>query len=80
MEHKIIVDVLAEFQSEAGRVLPRRLRLEDGTRLIVDRVTDMRRAASLKAGGCGMRYTVLIEGRRHYLFRDEDAWFLEPWG
>jgi len=43
----------------------------------VDRVLDVRPAASLKAGGAGTRYTVRIRGRQTYLFREEDRWFVE---
>ena len=37
----------------------------------------MRRAASLKGGGLGIRYTVRIMGKETYLWRDEDCWFVE---
>jgi hypothetical protein len=48
--------------------------MDAGLRLIVDR----RRAASLKAGGVGIRYTCLICGGQHYLFYEENyKWFVE---
>ena len=76
MSRKVYVEVAAVFTPE-GQILPRRIRWEDGTLFAVDRVVDIRRAAALKAGGCGLRYTVRIGGRQTYLFLDEDRWFVE---
>ena len=50
---------------------------EDGRKFPIDRVMDVRQAASLKAGGQGMRYTCRIAGKEVYLFCDEGKWFLE---
>jgi hypothetical protein len=38
---------------------------------------DIRRAASLKAGGCGVRYLCKIMGTETYIFFEEDKWFVE---
>ena len=76
MSRKVYVEVAAVFSPE-GQILPRSIRWEDGTVFAVDRVTDIRRAAALKAGGCGLRYTIRIGGRQTYLFFDEDRWFVE---
>ncbi|MBQ7089043.1 MAG: hypothetical protein IJN04_05315 [Clostridia bacterium] len=76
MNRKVYVEVAAVFSPE-GQILPRRIRWEDGTVFTVDRVTDIRRAAATKAGGCGLRYTIRIGGRQTYLFLDEDRWFVE---
>ncbi|WP_330601097.1 hypothetical protein [Caproicibacter fermentans] len=43
----------------------------------IDRVLDVRPAASLKAGGAGIRYTCRIQGREKYLWREQDRWFVE---
>ena len=58
---KTYVDVLARFDA-AGKVTPIRIKWEDGRVFPVDRVLDVRRAASLKGGGLGVRYTVRILG------------------
>ena len=76
MSRKVYVEVAAVFSPE-GQILPRQIRWEDGTLFAVDQVLDMRRAAALKAGGCGIRYTIRIGGRQTYLFLDEDRWFVE---
>lgn len=76
MSRKVYVEVAAIFTPE-GTILPQRIRWEDGTLFHVDGVTDVRRAAATKAGGCGLRYTVRIGRRQTYLFLDEDRWFVE---
>lgn len=43
----------------------------------IDRVLDVRQAASLRGGGQGMRYTCRICGKEVYLFCDDGRWFLE---
>lgn len=74
---KKYVDVAAEFTAD-GRMVPLWIEWEDGTRYMIDRITDCRRAASLKAGGAGIRYTCLISGGEHYLFYEENfKWFVE---
>ena len=76
MSRKVFVEVAAVFTPD-GQILPCKIRWEDGTIFAVDRVLDIRRAAALKVGGCGLRYTVRISGRQTYLFLDEDRWFVE---
>ena len=43
----------------------------------IDRITDVRYATSLKAGGCGIRYTCRILGKERYIFLEENKWFVE---
>ena len=77
MDTKIYVEVDATFTKD-GRLFPKTFVWEDGRRITIDRVTDCRRAASLKAGGVGERYTCMIEGIRHYLYYEGDnRWFME---
>ena len=73
---KTYVDVLAKFES-GGTVVPLRIKWEDGRMFTVDSVLDVRRAASIKGGGLGIRYTVRIGGHNTYLWRDDDQWFVE---
>lgn len=73
---KRFVSVTADF-SEDGQVKPVRLNWEDGRRFEIDRITDIRKAASLKAGGIGIRYTCIIAGKQVYLYKDQDQWFME---
>ena len=77
MTRKVYVDVTAQFRAEDGMVLPRSITWEDGTQYTVDRVLDIRPAASLKAGGAGLRYTIRVLGQTTFLWREEDRWFVE---
>ena len=56
---KVYVSITAEFSPE-GKLKPLSVLWEDGRRYVIDEVTDIRRAASMKAGGAGIRYTVRI--------------------
>lgn len=53
-EHKVYIKVEAVFHPD-GRLLPVALWWENGRRYTIDHVTDICRAASLKAGGSGIR-------------------------
>lgn len=64
---KVYVDVIAQFNSE-GVLIPLSLTWEDGEKFDIDRVTDIRQAAAMKAGGQGDRYTIWVRGRQSYLF------------
>lgn len=72
---KVYVDV-NEDRCADGRLVPRSMIWEDGELYEIDRVIDVCRAASLKAGGVGMRYTVEIEGKTTYMWLEEDRWFV----
>lgn len=67
-------------------MLPRVIVWEDGTKYEIDRVSDIRQAAAMKAGGQGDRYTIWIEGHQSYLFFERSPevagnsigrWFVE---
>ena len=74
---KVYVDVMAEFTKE-GNLMPRSIKWEDGSIYEITRVKECRRAASLKAGGVGMRYTCIISGQEKYLFyEDNNMWIVE---
>ncbi len=72
---KIYVEVIAHFDID-GEIIPMKIRTEDEW-FEVDRVRDVRPAASLKSGGAGIRYTCTVEGRPTYLFLEETKWFIE---
>ncbi len=63
--------------SEEGRVVPKTIIWDDGRRFVVDEVRDVRRAASLKTGGDGIRYTIRVGSTITYLFYEEPRWFVE---
>ena len=75
---KIYVAIDAHFNPD-GKLIPTAIIWTDGRRYAVDRVLDTRRAASLKAGGIGVRYTCRIGGNQTYLFYEDvyGKWFVE---
>lgn len=73
---KKYISVTAIFD-EDGNLLPLSITWEDGRKFHIDKVTDIRYAASLKAGGAGIRYTVLIGGNKKYIFLEDNRWFLD---
>ena len=73
---KVYVEVKAKYYSD-GRIEPLSVIWEDGHEYEIDKVLDMRRAASLKAGGVGLRYTVRIGRTETFLFLEENRWFVE---
>ncbi len=76
MVRKVYVEVTARFDVD-GNITPLSVTWEDGTVYEIDKVLDQRRAASLKAGGIGMRYTCRILGQESFLFYEEPRWFVE---
>ena len=73
---KEYVSILAQIHRD-GSIQPIGILLEDGRKYDIDEVKDKCRAASLKAGGCGIRYTVRIGIRDTYLFDEDGRWFVE---
>lgn len=62
---------------EDGAVTPVSITWEDGRVFQIDRVMDVRQAASLKVGGTGERYLIRIGQRTTYLFYENPRWFVE---
>lgn len=74
---KVYVEIVARFTRE-GQLVPQSITWEDGRKYDIDRVRDIRRMASLKAGGVGIRYTCQICGQDKYLFYEgNNMWFVE---
>lgn len=73
---KVYVDVTLK-QDKYGNIIPLTVTWEDGHKFEIDRVLDVRRAAAMKVGGAGLRYTVRILGKETYLFNDGERWFVE---
>lgn len=60
---KVYVAVNADFRDD-GIMLPREITWEDGRKYEIDRVTDIRQVAAMKAGGQSDRYTIMIGGHQ----------------
>ena len=76
MGYKTYVRVRAEFDTD-GHIIPMQIVWEDERVFEIDRVLDIRRCASTKAGGLGLRYTVRIGAQQRYLFNEDPRWFVE---
>lgn len=76
MNSKVYVGVNAKFEPD-GTLIPLFVLWEDHRKFEIDKILDVRRAASLKAGGTGIRYTVRIGNRETFLFFEEGRWFVE---
>ena len=63
---KVYVAVKADF-AEDGTMMPKEITWENGMVYIIDKITDIRQAAAMKAGGQGDRYTVIIKGQPSFL-------------
>lgn len=64
---KEYVEVITRYDID-GNITPLCIIWEDGAKYPIDRILDRRRAASLKAGGMGMRYTIRIQGKETYMW------------
>lgn len=74
---KTYVDVCASFSPE-GVLTPLCIIWKDGHRYEIDRVLRAERAASMRAGGSGIRFTCMVQGRQVHLFYEENyRWFVE---
>lgn len=72
---KHYAQVKALFDKE-GNIVPMSVIFDEGE-FEIDRIKDIRPAASLKSGGAGIRYTCMIEGKATYLFLEGTKWFFE---
>lgn len=83
---KVYVGVYS-YTSPEGKLLPFSIRWPDGPRFVIDEVSDIQPAASRKAGGAGLRYTIRVSGHTTYLWQEpaighknalgEYLWFVE---
>ena len=82
---KVFVAVNVDHR-EDGVMIPREITWEDGRKFEIDKVSDIRQAAAMKAGGQGDRYTITVQGKQSYLFFERSTnqtgnnigrWFVE---
>ena len=74
MKRYVCVEVLYDTE---GAMRPLRVLWEDGRRFEILRVTDIRRMASMKAGGTGIRYRCVIGRRETDLFFEDPRWVVD---
>lgn len=73
---KVYVEVTAKFDTDVI-MMPVSFIWEDGTVYQIDRIKAKERCASRKAGGTGIMYTVMVDGKECHLFYEFDKWFME---
>ena len=75
--YKIYVDVNVEFTKD-GSLIPKAIHWSDDKTYEIEKITDVRRAASLIAGATGIRSTIYVEGyESHLYYGDNHRWFVE---
>lgn len=73
---KKYVEMIVRY-TEDGQVIPLAVRWSPEQLFEIDKVLDVQRAASLRAGGTGIRYLCRIKGRERYIWLEENKWFVE---
>lgn len=76
MARKAYIPVNVRVDAD-GKLIPLSIEWENGVIYKIDRITDTRRAASVEAGGMGIRYTIVVNGKTSYLFYENPKWFVE---
>lgn len=73
---KAYIEVITRTD-KCGTVTPLKVVWEDGRHFKIDRIIERRPAASLKVGGRGLRYLVVVSGVKTYLYFEDPKWFVE---
>lgn len=78
MEYKKQYVTAVVKHDEDGNIRPLSITTNDDKTITIDKVKYICRAASLKAGGNGIRYTVKSDDKVFFLFDEENGkWFIE---
>ncbi len=77
MNYKKVYVAMELFVNTDGSMRPRHMIWENGSTYPIDRILHITPAASLKVGGRGIRYTVIISGKERHLFYEDGRWFVE---
>lgn len=70
------ITVIAKMQ-ENGKIIPLSIQWQDGRIFEIDKILDIRKKASTKGGGKGLRYTCKISNQERFLWLDDYVWFVE---
>lgn len=74
MKQKVAVVAL---HTKNGEVKPLFIVWDNHVKYPIDRIVRKEKAASLKSGGFGIRYTIRIENHQQYLYYENPGWFIE---
>lgn len=70
------ITVIAKMQDD-GKIIPLTILWNNERSFEIDKVLDIRKKASTKGGGKGLRYTCKILGQERFLWLDDSIWFVE---
>ena len=73
---KIELNIIVQHLPD-GQALPKIILWEDGRKFAIDKILDIRKAAALKCGGVGTRYTCRICGKEVAIFDEDGKWFID---
>lgn len=73
---KKYIKVTATFDCD-GNLIPEYIYWDENKKYAIDKISDVRYASSLKAGGAGIRFTCSILGKERFLFLEENRWFVD---
>ncbi len=73
---KQFISVTARFDCD-GNLIPVSVHWQDGRCFSIDKIMDIRYAATKKPGGVGICYLCRISGRERYLFLEDNRWFVD---
>ncbi len=75
IDKKLYTGVVAYFFRD-GTIKPTAVDLGDGQLYRIKKIKETVRAASLKYGGCGIRYRCVLGNCEVYLYYEEPRWFI----
>ena len=70
------LEIIALMKPESPPI-PQKLIWDTGQIFDIDKVIDIKKRASTKGGGAGIRYLVKINNHERYLFLKDYNWFIE---
>ena len=73
---KYLVPVLERHDTD-GQIKPVMIYCDNGKTLQIDKIIDIRPAASLKSGGLDMRYICRVKGWVYCFYDEGGVWFVE---
>lgn len=73
--YKRYIEVIIK-QKKDGEMIPLYVVWDDGKKYKIEKIFRKERRASI-VGGCGLRYSCMIEGKQRNIFYEKDKWFIE---
>lgn len=70
------INVIAKMEID-GIPKPIEIIWENGKSYNISKITDIRKKASTKGGGAGLRYTCIINDKERFLFLVDYKWLIE---